>query len=189
VITYNVYRKAPTGFDLLDSITEKSYDDTNLTNGWTYSYKVAAINEVGVGAMTMLNATPGRVPDAPSDLTVNAARSKAVLNWNAPTYDGGLGVTEYWIYRGSSKDNMERIGTSKNTTFEDFGLTAGKEYHYQVVAVNKAGESAPSETVTLKLDVTAGMESLYLLLVLFIVLAVTVVMIVVFKVRVLKKKL
>lgn len=70
----------------------------------------------------------------------------ADLKWTAPESDGGSPIEKYIIER---KDNKTRDwseeGSSIKLTFTDKGLRQGVEYQFRIIAVNKAGPSAPSE--------------------------------------------
>lgn len=96
-------------------------------------------------------------PSAPGGLQAQPADSYAVrLTWQAV---GDLDVHHYNVYCGATADfavGQERlIGSPAATAFVDWGLQAGRGYHYRVTAVDRAGnESAPSavaSTATLPL--------------------------------------
>ncbi|MGQ4362334.1 chitinase [Streptomyces sp. SAS_272] len=79
------------------------------------------------------------VPSAPAGLTVSGTTSSsASLAWNAVS-----GATGYNVYRAGTKATAV-TGTSATVT----GLAASTSYGFQVTAVNAAGESAKSATVT-----------------------------------------
>ncbi|MEU6801734.1 chitinase [Streptomyces neyagawaensis] len=82
---------------------------------------------------------PPTVPSAPTGLTVSGTTSSSVsLAWNAVS-----GATGYHVYRNGTKVQAVS-GTSATVT----GLAASTSYTFQVTAVNAAGESARSATVT-----------------------------------------
>ncbi|KUM88740.1 MULTISPECIES: chitinase [Streptomyces] len=79
------------------------------------------------------------VPATPAGLAVSGTSSSSVsLTWNTVS-----GATGYNVYRNGTKVTAV-TGTSATVT----GLTASTSYSFQVTAVNSAGESAKSGTVT-----------------------------------------
>jgi len=88
------------------------------------------------------------VPLAPSQLVVKATNTGAVnLQWT----DNSNNETGFRVERSVTTDsNFQALGnTSANTTlFSDNTIEAGKKYYYRVKAVNSAGESNPSNSVS-----------------------------------------
>src|SRR5882672_9081443 len=80
------------------------------------------------------------VPGVPASLHATASSAEIVLNWSA-----GAGSTSYAVKRGTASGGpYTQIGTATSTSYTDTGLTNGTAYYYVVVAVNSAGQSAPS---------------------------------------------
>ncbi|MBR7831104.1 fibronectin type III domain-containing protein [Actinospica sp. MGRD01-02] len=78
-------------------------------------------------------------PSAPTGLKVTATTSTtASLSWTASS-----GATSYKVLRGGTV-----VGTTTSTGYTDTGLTAGTSYTYTVEAVNSAGTSSASSSVT-----------------------------------------
>jgi hypothetical protein len=73
-----------------------------------------------------------------------------VISWMVPFDDGGSPITGYRIYRGESRSNMEfHVDVSSYAIeYQDTGLTAGKEYHYQISALNEFHEGERSWFIT-----------------------------------------
>ncbi len=92
---------------------------------WTYRYK---------------KAPEDNRPSPPADLRVVTGEGKAALTWAASTSPE---VKEYHVYRAVAERPWEtkfaRVGTTRNTTWEDEGLTAGAVYFYTVRAVAADG--------------------------------------------------
>ena len=154
-----------TGYDILRGTTSQgeangpvatnvagtTFTDTGLTNGTTYFYEVEAVNSVGASPPSNeATATPpvsGAAPGAPTALTATAASGQVTLNWAAPTSVGSASITGYNVLRGTASQGESSVPVATNisgTTFTDTGLTNGTTYFYEVVAVNAAGPSAPS---------------------------------------------
>jgi len=82
------------------------------------------------------------IPAAPSGLAVSGTTSTSVsLSWSASS-----GATSYSVFRNGVSVGTSTGGTT--TSYTDSGLNASTSYSYYVEAVNSAGSSSPSGTVT-----------------------------------------
>ena len=96
----------------------------------------------------------GTVPDAPTNLAAAASTGQATLTWSAPANNGGVAITSYKVYRGTSPGSETLLtsggcsGLGNVTTCTDTGLTNGQTYYYKVSAVNSIGEGAQSAEVS-----------------------------------------
>jgi fibronectin type 3 domain-containing protein len=126
--------------------TGLTYRDSSVTNGITYSYQLAASNDIGWGEnCTALQATPqpvGSVPMAPRGLMAIAGSSLVDLNWTAPSYIGP-GTITYHLFRDSIL-----IWSGVVTSYKDVELTNGQTYEYKVSASNSVGWSSNSSSVS-----------------------------------------
>jgi len=90
------------------------------------------------------------VPSAPQNLTVNATPSQIVLNWIAPSDNGGLNVTGYSIYKGNSSGAETKLASIGNVlSYVDTQVLNGQNYFYAVTANNSLGESSKSGEVNM----------------------------------------
>ncbi|MEV5310207.1 glycoside hydrolase family 18 protein [Streptomyces sp. NPDC052610] len=108
---------------------------TVYTHGWygTGAYHADDLSLVGPGA------GPAQPPAAPTGLRTGTITATSVaLSWTAVP-----GATGYALYRDGTKVRTV-TGTSATVT----GLAPSTAYAFQVAAVNDAGESARSATVT-----------------------------------------
>ncbi|MFC7813510.1 chitinase [Streptomyces sp. NPDC057367] len=108
---------------------------TIYTHGWygTGAYHADDISLTGPGGET------GQPPAAPEGLATGSVTSTSVaLSWSPVP-----GATSYAVYRDGTRVRAV-TGTSTTVT----GLTPSTAYAFQVAAVNDAGESARSATVT-----------------------------------------
>ncbi|MFJ9201681.1 chitinase [Streptomyces flaveolus] len=108
---------------------------TVYTHGWygTGAYHADDISLTGPGGET------GQPPAAPAGLTAGSVTSSSVaLSWSPVP-----GATGYAVYRDGA-----RVRTVTGTSATVTGLTPSTAYAFQVAAVNDAGESARSATVT-----------------------------------------
>jgi titin len=140
--------------------TATTYTVTGLTNGTTYSFRVAGKNAVGTGAYSTMYAgdSPRTVPGSPSSVSGAAAGTSVALSWAAPLTDGGASITSYVVQYSSNNGGTWTafdIGTSADRTATITGLTYGTTYLFRAAAVNAAGQgpfSGPSASVTPVVD-------------------------------------
>ena len=93
--------------------------------------------------------TPDTIPATPQNLVISAGDAKVTLTWSAPTNDGGVSITNYKIYRGTTSGSETSLTNLGNVlTYSDSNLTDGQTYYYRVSAVNSVGESGHTEEVS-----------------------------------------
>ena len=103
-----------------------------------------------------ITATPiaGAAPGAPTGLTATGGNRQVSLSWTPPASNGGVNITSYRVYRGTSSGNETLLtsggcsGLGAVTSCTDTGLTAGQAYYYEVTAVNAIGEGPQSNEAT-----------------------------------------
>ncbi|XP_065089533.1 twitchin isoform X14 [Ochlerotatus camptorhynchus] len=129
------------------------YQVEGLVPGHRYKFRVKAVNAEGESeplesAGTYLAKDSFSIPDTPSaPSVVDWSENHAVLKWPEPD-DGGSPITGYIIEK---KDKYSPIWekacetTSPSPTATVGGLVEGNEYQFRVIAVNKAGQSDPSD--------------------------------------------
>jgi PKD repeat protein len=92
----------------------------------------------------------GTPPGPPTGLTASAANAQISLNWAAPASNGGVSITSYKVYRGTSAGTETPLttggcsGLGAVLSCTDTGLTNGQAYFYKVSAVNGLGEGGQS---------------------------------------------
>jgi chitodextrinase len=142
------YRVSRNG-SLLTTTTSKSYTDTAVTQGSSYTYQVVAFDAAGnVSApATKTVVFPDTIkPTAPTKLTLTPGSKSIALKWAAAT--DNVGVKSYRIYRFST---LIATVASPTLTYTNTGLTTGTSYSYHLTAVDAAGNvSAASATVSAK---------------------------------------
>ena len=122
-----------------------TYQDTGLSCGTTYWYRVTAYNTSGesdptdpAGTTTYPCPTP---PDPPSNLQAIAiSQTQINLYWNDNS-DNEMGFA---IYYGDGS-YVDRVGANV-TSYQDTGLNCGTYYSYYILAWNYEGFSSPSNT-------------------------------------------
>jgi titin len=138
--------------------TATAFTVDGLTNGIRYSYRVAAQNELGVGAWSTVQAMPLWLPSAPEDVTAAVApdlglgRGEVSVSWS-PAMDNGAAVTDYLLEISSDGETWTAIddGVSTATTFTVGGLDDVTTYQFRVSALNDLGQgpwSLPIDATT-----------------------------------------
>src|SRR5262249_3092752 len=103
-------------------------------------------------ASVTITASPiaGTPPGAPTGLTASAGNAQISLSWVAPASNGGVNITSYRVYRGTTSGGETLLttggcsGLGAVLSCTDTGLTNGQAYFYKVSAVNAIGEGPQS---------------------------------------------
>lgn len=125
-----------------------------LIPGHEYKFRVKALNKEGESEPletlgSIIAKDPFTTPSAPgapepSDWNANFVE----LIWPEPASDGGSPITGYIIEKKDKYSPMWEKAVETNTATpigQVNGLIEGNEYQFRIIAVNKAGQSAPSE--------------------------------------------
>ncbi len=155
-------------YETIGSPAANSFVDTTAANGGTYFYAVAAVNEVGEGALSPVQMTTPAAA-APAAPVIEHMQTTTTA---AGFFDGGQVWFDWQPVEGAAYYQVQRRGapwwgkdfnpewwwyetvmTQKDTTFGESNLFPGMPYKYKVVAVNWAGETESAETeVTIPAD-------------------------------------
>jgi hypothetical protein len=127
-----------------------------LANGVSTAFTVTATNSAGSSVASAASnmvtpLLPATAPGAPTGLTASAADGTVILNWTAPTSDGGAAVNNYNVYyrtQGSSIWLAYAHSPSTDTTIIVAGLANGTIYEFAVAAVNSVGTGNISDTTS-----------------------------------------
>ncbi|MFZ4648201.1 MAG: fibronectin type III domain-containing protein [Patescibacteria group bacterium] len=125
---------------------------TGLTNGTSYTFRVAAINSVGTGPFSATSSAviPLTVPSAPTNVVATRGNGQASVAFSPPGSNGGSAITSYSIV--SEPGNFTATGSSSPITVT--GLTNGTSYNFFVVATNEVGDSSRGQTSSLVVPAT-----------------------------------
>jgi fibronectin type 3 domain-containing protein len=145
IASYRVFRGSSAS-SLVQAATRAttSYTDTTVSPATLYYYAVEAVDTAGdVSPMSAdVQVTTPVMPSAPANLAATAISSyKIGLSWSAPT--GGLTISSYRVFRGSSPSNLSQAGTTTKTSYTDSSLTPGTTYYYAVEAADSGGDVSP----------------------------------------------
>ncbi|MBI9104880.1 MAG: choice-of-anchor D domain-containing protein [Spirochaetales bacterium] len=127
------------------SLTE--YNDTELTSGTAYYYKVSAVNIDGASPLSdAATGTTGALPDIPQNLRIiGITNSSLELAW-----DTAAGSTTYYLYRSENETGpfTNEVHSGSELSYLDSGLTEGSPYYYKVKSENIYGESLLSDVIS-----------------------------------------
>jgi fibronectin type 3 domain-containing protein len=144
--TYRIYRAGSNDgiFAQVGTSNTTSYNNTGLTAGTTYYYKVAAYNTYGESSPSS-DISAATKPSAPTDVTANATTTDSItVRWNSVN-----GAEGYYIYRSTiSTGTYIQVGTSEASPYTDTSLAASTTYYYKVSAYNSSGESSQSSYIS-----------------------------------------
>jgi hypothetical protein len=120
----------------------------NVMNSPNSNYATIALMFCLLAALDCSDkSTSNKIPNAPSGLTGQAiSTSSIILNWT----DNSDNETNFLIYRMHDSTWTQTAALPTNTqTFNDSLLTDSTSYYYRVSARNDAGESNPSDSISL----------------------------------------
>ncbi|MFZ2632359.1 MAG: fibronectin type III domain-containing protein [Desulfosalsimonadaceae bacterium] len=146
--SYKIYRRTGTNAwpsAPIATLTGTLYTETGLTNGMTYYYAVAAVNETGTGAWSEISATPTPVvPLAPINVAVVPGNTEATVSWNPV-----VGASNYHISVATSPGGPSLGWTMSGgkSYYTVTGLTNTQPYYFSIQATNASGNSACSVEV------------------------------------------
>lgn len=136
---YYLYRKtdAAGSYKLHARVKDVSYEDTELTLGGTYWYKVRAVRRInGKNAKAKLSAACEVTLSAPAVVLERCEAQdyrSAALAWTQVEDADG-----YYIYRSVKKNGSYRkiktVTGSSITAYTDRGIVPGKTFYYKVAA-------------------------------------------------------
>jgi uncharacterized protein YjdB len=138
---YEVYRATSSSgtYSLMTRTTARTYNNTALTVGKTYYYKVRAYKTSGTtriyGNYSYVVSSKTVMPSPVSVQAQAISYNSINISW-APS----AGVSGYELYRAlSSTGAYSLITRTSATSYNNTGLTAGKTYYYKVRSYKTSG--------------------------------------------------
>jgi predicted phage tail protein len=116
-------------------------------------FRVAAVNEVGVGPFTARSGAvvPATVPGLPAELVATRKKAAVTLTWRAPASNGGAAVSDYrveWSSDGGSTWKALARPRSPAPSATIGKLSEAQGYRFRVAAVNAVGRGAFTEVTS-----------------------------------------
>ena len=149
--SYYIYRSTSSSdnFIIVATTSKNSFNDTGITTGTKYYYKIKAYQSFYTGPFSStVSATAEAVSTlkAPTNLDADSkGSSKIELTW-----DPVSGASSYYIYRGTSSGGYSKIDTTSETSYTSSGLMPSNTYYYKVKAVNSLCTSEYSSAASAK---------------------------------------
>ena len=134
--------------------TSTSQSVTGLTNGTSYSFRVAAINSSATGSYSAsATAVPVAVPPGqPTSLVATSGNGQVSLSWVAPSSVGDSAISgyriEYSSNGGGSWSTYDSNTWSTSRTRTVAWLTNGTSYSFRVAAINSSATGSYSASAT-----------------------------------------
>jgi len=146
IANYYVYRGASaSSLSQIGLCSNTSYTDKSLAAGTTYYYAVQAADtgkDLSRMSLTVAVSTP-MPPGSPANVSARAVSNKQVnVTWTA-AQSGGLPVSSYRVYRGSSPANLSQVALRTSISYTDTSVTARTTYYYGIQAVAEGGDLSP----------------------------------------------
>jgi subtilisin family serine protease len=159
ITAYRLYRGTSSGGQGANPIqtfgsSSFAFDDTAVTAGTTYYYRVEAVNAIGATKSSERFATPtsAAAPTAPSapSLSASATSGRVTLSWNTPS-NGGSAITGYAVYRSLTSNGQGAtplITLGVTNSYNDNSVSNGTTYYYKVAAINAVATGTRSNEVS-----------------------------------------
>lgn len=125
-----------------------------LIEGHEYKFRVVAVNRQGESQpLTGIDTVEAKDPFSKASKPgkpeiVDWDKDRVDLEWAEPRNDGGAPVTAYIIEKKPRFGNWEKaveVPAKQGCKASVPGLTEGEEYQFRIIAVNKGGNSDPSD--------------------------------------------
>lgn len=151
IIDYHLYRNDGSGNweNIFSNLDIFHYNDTYVTNGVEYSYKVVSENIAGYSEPSeVVSRVPMTIPNAPA-VYVQSGDGYNEISWTPPEDDGGTRIINYIISRRLEGAQPVIVQTADRYTdsWTDTDVENGISYYYDVMAENEMGRSPRSELV------------------------------------------
>ena len=143
--SYEVYRATSENGEYikLSTITGNAINNSAVTAGKVYYYKVKALNSDNPKASAESEVVKQIAKlSAPSVSKENDNGGKPLLSWSKVT-----GADKYEVYRAtSSNGSYSKIATVAESSWSDSSAAIGKTYYYKVKAVSELDDAAAAES-------------------------------------------
>ena len=138
--------------------TQTDYLHVGLEPAETWTYRVLAINEAGIGPPSDLasGTTDPIAPDPPRNLRAESVGSDRIdIRWHPPDFTGGADLIGYRIEASRDRVTWDLLVRNSNhigTTYSHEDLPPASTWHYRVYAINEGGISRASRQASATTD-------------------------------------
>ena len=148
LISQNQVDQASSG-NIISSIVYSSQILQSITTPLTNSISSQEINNTATTLISnILN--PASIPYAPTNVTVSLSGKDAIINFTAPSSNGGSPITNYIIQysknNGRTWTDFNRATSTTTSNILVNNLLYYKSYIFRAIAVNSIGNSSPSSS-------------------------------------------
>lgn len=124
----------------------QSFTATNIDFGKEYSFKLQAMNDVGVSPFSpSLTTLAAVVPSVPKQFRATDSQLGSVaLQWTTPNSDGGSPLTGFVIYykpTGTGSWSTTSLIPTSTLYYQVSGLSTNTQYSFKITAANVKGQS------------------------------------------------
>lgn len=138
VANYHVYGgTSPTGMSQLAITTNTTYNNMSLSPGKTYYYAVQAADTANDDSALSptVPATTLQLPTTPTNVVALGMSSTLIaVTWTPSS--GPLNIAHYYVFRGTTANNMSQVATTINPLYNDRSVTPGATYYYGIQAAD-----------------------------------------------------
>ena len=144
VLRYVIIQKSP-NFIIYSDVKKNPYSISNLTNGTTYSFSIAAINAIGIGDFADYNVATPAYSDDRTSLPILfydpvSGNQTLTFNWITPVNTGNSTLKEFTITNNSIENVISAVIPAvpgqKYYTHTFNGLTNDNTYTLFIHAIN-----------------------------------------------------
>jgi len=91
-----------------------------------------------------ITATTPPMPAAPVDVTATAgSATKITVGWTENIPAGGLPITNYTVWWGTSPTGLSKLATTSKTSYSQTSLSPSTTYYYAVTATDSGNDISP----------------------------------------------
>ncbi|MFN7997841.1 MAG: fibronectin type III domain-containing protein [Bryobacteraceae bacterium] len=141
-VSYHVLQgTAPGLLKQVSTTTTTAYTANNLAGSTAYYFEVQAVDTVGDISVpsTPATATTYAVPNPPGNLTaMPSSATKITLAWTETVPAGGLPISTYKVFCGTSPSLLTQVATAKSSPYSYLNLTPMTTYYCAFEAVDTA---------------------------------------------------
>jgi fibronectin type 3 domain-containing protein len=146
IANYQVYQSTGGAFTKIATTTTTTYNNMSLAPNTTYSYQIVAVDSAldDSAPSNPISSTTMPMPPAPANLNPGTvAATKFTLTWQWTAAPGGLPISRFYIYCGTTPAGQPQVGTALNETYTYTSAIAATTYYCYVEAVDTGNDDSP----------------------------------------------